>query len=78
MRQVKPVTESFGGQYVVMGGQVETKEGEWAPVWPVMITFPTMEAANAWYNSPEYAPLKDLRLSAGEFSAVFMEGVLAR
>jgi uncharacterized protein (DUF1330 family) len=78
VRQVKPITESFGGQYIVMGGQVDVKEGEWAPVFPVMIEFPTMEAANAWYNSPDYAPLKDLRLSAGEFSAVFIEGVPAR
>ena len=25
--------------------------------YPVLIEFPTLDAANAWYDSPEYAPL---------------------
>jgi uncharacterized protein (DUF1330 family) len=75
VRKVKPITESFGGRYVVLGGEVQVKEGAWSPVWPVVIEFPTMQAANDWYNSPAYAPLKALRLAAGEFSAVFIDGV---
>lgn len=75
VRQVKPVTESFGGRYVVLGGHVDIKEGDWSPAWPAMIEFPTLKAASDWYNSPEYAPLQDLRLSAGEFSAVFIDGL---
>lgn len=75
VKQVKAVTESFGGRYVVSGGDIELKEGDWAPTWPVLITFPSMEAANEWYASEAYRPLKELRESAGEFSAVFIKGV---
>lgn len=72
VEKVKPITELFGGEYVIMGGNTELKEGQWSPVLPVLIKFSDMNAANAWYNSKEYAPLKALRESAGEFSAVFI------
>jgi uncharacterized protein (DUF1330 family) len=75
VERVKPITESFGGKYVVLGGEVQLKEGDWTPVWPVIIEFPSMQAANEWYNSTEYAPLKELRTAAGEFSAVFIDGM---
>lgn len=75
VEKVKPVTESFGGNYVVSGGDVDVKEGDWAPAWPVMIVFPTMKQAREWYDSEEYRPLKELRESAGKFSAVFIAGI---
>jgi len=75
VEQVKPVTESFGEKYVVSGGDVDLKEGAWGPTWPVLITFPTMQQAQDWYTSEAYRPLKELRESAGEFSAVFIKGI---
>ena len=73
--KVRPITESFGGKYVVRGGKVDVMEGQWSPAWPVVIVFPSLQRAHEWYGSQEYAPLKALRESAGEFSAVFIEGV---
>lgn len=73
--KVMPVTKSFEGRYVVMGGSVEVMEGEWRPAWPVMIKFPSLRHAHDWYSSQDYKSLKELRQSAGEFSAVFLEGV---
>ena len=71
---VEPITNAFGGKYVTKAGEVDVKEGNWAPTYPVIIKFPSLEAANIWYDSEEYAPLKALRESAGRFSAVFIEG----
>ncbi|GAB5447033.1 DUF1330 domain-containing protein [Gymnodinialimonas sp.] len=71
---VEPITHAFGGQYVTKAGAVDVKEGDWAPTYPVIIKFPSMEAARTWYDSDAYAPLKALRTSAGRFSAVFIEG----
>lgn len=73
--KVKPITASFGGEYVVSGGTIEVKEGNWQPTWPVLIKFPSLQHAQNWYNSDEYLPLKELRESAGKFSAVFIEGI---
>lgn len=53
-----PTVEAHGGGYVIRGGDTEIKEGDWEPNFPVMIEFPDHAAANAWYNSPDYAPLK--------------------
>jgi uncharacterized protein (DUF1330 family) len=39
----------------------------------VLKEFPSLEAAHNWYNSPEYAPLKALRLSGTKNNGVFME-----
>ncbi len=76
--RVQPVTESFGGRYVVKGGAVDVMEGSWAPAWPVIIEFPSLEAAHEWYGSADYQPLKALRESAGTFSAVFIEGLITQ
>jgi uncharacterized protein (DUF1330 family) len=65
----------YGGKYLVRGGAVETKEGDWAPKRVVVLEFPSMERARAWYASPEYAPLLALRLKAATARIVFVEGV---
>jgi uncharacterized protein (DUF1330 family) len=38
-------------------------EGEWPGNWTVLIRFPSLAAAEAWYNSPAYAPYKALRMN---------------
>ncbi len=68
------VVKKFKGEYVVIGGPFNVKEGAPKIDFPIMIRFPTMALARAWYDSPEYAPLLKLRQEAGEFDAVFMEG----
>lgn len=46
---------------------------KWAPTFPVMIEFPSLERARQWYDSPEYRPFKALRKAAGTYNAVFFE-----
>ena len=70
---VFPTVEKYGGRYVVIGGPLEVVEGHWRPAFPVMLEFPSLAAAHRWYDSPEYAPLKALRLQATRGNAVFMD-----
>ena len=70
---VAPIVAQYDGRYVVLGGKVEVTEGEWRPTFPVMIEFPNLERAKEWYDSPEYKPFKELRRSAGTYTAVFFE-----
>lgn len=72
---VAPVVASFGGRYVVLGGQIEVLEGAWRPVYPVMIEYPTLRHAQAWYRSEEYRDLKAMRLASGSFNAILIEGL---
>ncbi len=65
-----------GGEFLVATRHAKTLEGEWAGNWTVVIRFPTSEAALAFYESPDYAPLREARserLSDGG-NIVFVEG----
>ncbi len=72
--KVFATVEQYGGRYLVLGGNVEKVEGEWAPSIPVIIEFPTVAAARAWYQSDEYRPLLELRLAASSADAVLLDG----
>lgn len=70
--KVTETVERYGGEYLVVGGPWEAVEGQWQPSYPVIIRFASMDAARAWYDSPEYAPLKEQRLRATVGDAVFL------
>src|SRR5690554_2368746 len=74
---VAAVVGAYAGRYVVLGGETELVEGSWKPTFPVMIEFPSFEQARRWYHSEDYRDLKALRLSAGRFNAVLIEGLEA-
>lgn len=64
----------FGGRYALRGGTVERLEGMWQPSRFVLLEFPTAAAARAWWNSPEYAPVKALRQACAKTEMVLFEG----
>jgi uncharacterized protein (DUF1330 family) len=66
--------EQYGGRYLVLGGKSELVEGDWQPVYPVIVEFADSKQARRWYSSPEYEPLKALRLAGTRSNAVFLEG----
>lgn len=41
----------------------------------VMIEFPTLEQAQAWYNDPDHARLKEIRRSGADFDLVLVNGL---
>jgi uncharacterized protein (DUF1330 family) len=73
--QVAPIVKSYGGRYLALGGTVEPVEGTWKPTYPVLIEFPSVEAARAWYASDAYRELKALRHSASRADGVLIAGL---
>ena len=73
-RQVPATVEQHGGRFLVRGGANETLEGNWHPTRVVVIEFPDMAAAKAWYTSQEYGPLIMLRQKASTGSVILVEG----
>jgi uncharacterized protein (DUF1330 family) len=73
-KQVMAVVTKYGGKFIVRGGKVETLEGGWAPKRFVALEFPSMEQAQKWYRSPEYAPLIALRKKASRGKLILVEG----
>jgi uncharacterized protein (DUF1330 family) len=74
-RKLVPGTlEKYGGRFLVRGGAVEEMEGGWAPKRLVVLEFPSMEQARAWYQSPDYAPVLAMRLKAASARLLMVEG----
>ena len=73
--KVKPVSEASGGRYLVRGGAHKVHEGNWNPTRLVVFEFPSEEAMQAFYESPEYRGLKAMRESCSRANLVSVEGV---
>jgi uncharacterized protein (DUF1330 family) len=72
---VPPSFEKYGGRFIVRGGKTQTLEGTWAPQRFVIVEFPSLEQANAWWGSPEYAEAKALRQATASTQMIVAEGV---
>jgi uncharacterized protein (DUF1330 family) len=66
---------SYGGEFVVRGGQHEVLEGDWRPNRVVVIRFPSLAQARAWHTSSEYAPALAIRQRAALTNSVIVEGI---
>ena len=56
------------------GGATESIEGDWLPKRLVVIEFPSREAAQRWYDSPEYQTIVGIRHEAAETRMILAEG----
>ncbi|MGE3285763.1 MAG: DUF1330 domain-containing protein [Pseudonocardia sp.] len=73
--RARAAVESYGGRYLSnVGGAVEAVEGDWAPANVVIVAFPSMERARAWYRSPEYGPALEVRERALSRNLILVEG----
>jgi uncharacterized protein (DUF1330 family) len=64
----------YEGRFLVRGGLSETLEGAWQPGRMVILEFPSLEKARAWWSSDGYAPVKKLRQSASITQMILVEG----
>jgi uncharacterized protein (DUF1330 family) len=69
-----PSIAAYGGRYVVRGGASEVLEGSWQPSRLVLLEFPSVASARAWWDSPEYAPAKALRQRCARTEMLVIEG----
>ena len=65
----------FDGRFIVRGGATECVEGSWDVDRTVVIEFPSMEQARAWYRSDSYQQLAAIRREASSADFVLVEGV---
>jgi uncharacterized protein (DUF1330 family) len=73
-QEVTPLIEKFGGRYLVRGGELRRLEGDPPLSRLVILEFPTIEAAQKFYDSAEYAPILKLRLDSTRSEVVLAEG----
>jgi uncharacterized protein (DUF1330 family) len=74
-RMVGATLVPFGGRFIVRGGATQVLEGDWRPGRLVLLEFPSVERARAWWNSPEYAAARDVRQATSTGTLIILEGV---
>ncbi len=75
-RQKVPATiAAYGGRYIARGGATEVLEGSWSPKRCVLLEFPSMARLKAWWDSPEYVPLRAIRQRATRSNLIVTEGL---
>lgn len=67
--------KTLGAEVCVRGGAVQVLEGDWTPDRLVVLKFPTVEAARAFNDSPEYGAARASRQGAAVMRMVLVEGV---
>ncbi len=74
LRRIDATLGPFGGRFLVHGVRPEVREGEW-PGDLVVIGFPDLDAARAWYDSPAYQEILPLRTRNSAGVALLVDGV---
>ena len=68
-------TAKFGGKAIARDANAGPLEGDFSPDRVVILEFPTVEDAKAWYDSPEYQEARNFRLGAADFRMLVADGV---
>ncbi|MGW7367323.1 DUF1330 domain-containing protein [Streptomyces sp. NPDC054841] len=74
LEQVEATTAPYGGKWLAVDAEVQVVEGAW-PGSVVLLEFPDMAAAEAWYNSPEYQKILPLRTDHAINDLILVDGV---
>ena len=74
LRQIDATLVPHGGQFLVHGARPQVIEGEFAQDL-VLIGFPDMASARAWYASPAYAAILPLRTRHVSGTVLLIHGV---
>ncbi|MFH5925824.1 DUF1330 domain-containing protein [Roseomonas xinghualingensis] len=74
LRRIDDTLRPHGGRFLIHGGAVEVKEGDWTGDL-IVIEFPDLDRARAWYASPEYQAILPLRTGKATGEVVLLGGV---
>lgn len=71
---IQDTLDPHGGRFLVHGADVDVREGDW-PGTVVIVEFPGMAEARAWYASAAYQAILPLRTGSIDGDAILVEGV---
>jgi uncharacterized protein (DUF1330 family) len=72
---VDPNIAAAGGKYLVRNGDARMLEGILPASFTVVFEPPSRPAALAWYQSDEYAQIKELRKGAAQVTIYIVDGL---
>lgn len=74
LRGIDATLAPYGGRYLVHGGATQVLEGRWCGD-TIVLGFPDLESARAWYGSDAYRRLLPLRTANAVGDVILVEGV---
>jgi uncharacterized protein (DUF1330 family) len=74
LQRIDATLAPYGGAFVIHGDLPEVLEGEF-PGHLVVIGFPGLDEARAWYRSPAYQAILPLRTRNSDGVAIIVQGV---
>jgi uncharacterized protein (DUF1330 family) len=74
-KRVPAVIAAHGGRYLARGGASDVLEGTWRPKRTAIIEFPSLASMKAFWDSPEYQPLRAMRERSAKSNLVVIEGL---
>lgn len=73
--EVKPIVESFGGEYIVRTENLHSFCGDRKPQRVIVIRFESKEMLDECFSSPEYKAIMSKRVNSVDSRAVIVEGL---
>ncbi len=74
LQRIDATLEPYEGRFLVHGQQSKVVEGSF-PGYCIIIEFPDIEKARAWYHSEAYQNIAALRTGNSEGSVILVDGV---
>jgi uncharacterized protein (DUF1330 family) len=73
LERIDATLEPYQGRFLIHGAEAEVKEGDWAGAL-IVIEFPDLEQARAWYASPAYQEIIPLRADNSRGDILLIDG----
>jgi uncharacterized protein (DUF1330 family) len=74
LQRIDATLAPFNGRFIVHGGSIEVLEGAWIGH-AIIIEFPSIDVARAWYRSAAYQAIVRLRTENSEGECIIVDGV---
>lgn len=74
VREVKPIVEKHGGEYLVRTNEIIPLTDGWKPDRVIVIRFPSRESLERCFASDEYRQIKSLREDSVDSHAIIVKG----
>jgi uncharacterized protein (DUF1330 family) len=73
-KKVGPIVAQYGGRFIVRGAEAKVLEGNPPIKRFTVLEFPSLAAAQKFYDSPEYKPVLKLRLASAKSNVILVDG----
>ena len=74
LRKIDATLAPFDGRFLIHGGRAEGLDGVWQGDL-IVIAFPDLDRARAWYNSEAYRRILPLRTGKSDGAVFLIDGV---